>query len=143
MLSSILTVCTGNICRSPMAEILLRERLKEEGVEVSSAGLMALVGQPADPLAIALLAERGLDAASHRARQITTEIATGAELILVMELWQQRDLEKNIPQVKGRIFRLGHWRKFDIIDPYRQGRESFAEALAAIDRGINNWIEVL
>ncbi|MCA1766273.1 MAG: low molecular weight phosphotyrosine protein phosphatase [Desulfobulbaceae bacterium] len=143
MLSSILTVCTGNICRSPMAEILLGERLKEEGVEVSSAGLMALVGHPADPLAIALLAERGLDATGHRARQITTEIATGAELILVMELWQQRDLEKSIPQVKGRVFRLGHWRKFDIIDPYRRGRESFAEALAAIDRGINNWIEVL
>ncbi len=143
MLSSILTVCTGNICRSPMAEILLRERLKEEEVEVSSAGLMALVGQPADPLAIALLAERGLDATGHRARQITTEIAIGAELILVMELWQQRDLEKSIPQVKGRVFRLGHWRKFDIIDPYRKGRESFAEALAAIDRGINNWIEVL
>lgn len=126
-----------------MAEILLRERLKEEEVEVSSAGLMALVGQPADPLAIALLAERGLDATGHRARQITTEIAIGAELILVMELWQQRDLEKSIPQVKGRVFRLGHWRKFDIIDPYRKGRESFAEALAAIDRGINNWIEVL
>lgn len=126
-----------------MAEILLRERLKEEKVAVASAGLMALVGQPADPLAVELLAERGLDATGHRARQITTEMAMGAELILVMELWQQRDLEKNIPQAKGRVFRLGHWRKFEIGDPYRRGRESFAEALAAIERGINNWIEVL
>lgn len=143
MLSSILTVCTGNICRSPMAEVLLLDCLKDEKVAVSSAGLMALVGQPADPLAITLLAERGLDATGHRARQITTEMAMGAELILVMELWQQRDLERNIPQVKGRVFRLGHWRKFDIIDPYRKGRESFEEALSAIERGVNNWIEVL
>jgi len=143
MISSILTVCTGNICRSPMAEVLLRDLLKKEKVTVASAGLMALVGHPADPMIIDLLAERGLDATDHRARQLTTEIAQSAELILVMENWQQRELEQKMPQVKGRVFRLGHWRNFDIIDPYRKGRESFEEALDAIDRGIDNWMKVL
>jgi protein-tyrosine phosphatase len=143
MISSILTVCTGNICRSPMAAILLQEKLKGAQITISSAGLMALVGYPADPLVITLLAERGLDATEHRARQITTDLVQGAELILVMETWQQRELEKSHLQARGRIFRLGHWHNFEIIDPYRHGRESFEEALAAIDRGIDNWIKVL
>ena len=143
MISSILTVCTGNICRSPMAEVLLRELLKDEKVVVSSAGLMALVGYPADPLAVQLMSERGFDATGHRARQLTTEIAQGAELILVMEQWQQRDMEKNMPQVKGRVFRLGHWQNFDIVDPYRKGRECFEEALVEIDRGLKKWMKVL
>ena len=126
-----------------MAEFLLRDRLKGEKVAIASAGLMALVDHPADPLAITLLSERGLDATGHRARQLTTEIAQGAELILVMEQWQQRELERKMPQVKGRVFRLGHWRNFEISDPYRKGRDSFEAALAAIDRGLNNWMKVL
>jgi len=126
-----------------MAEILLRDRFKEDKVAIASAGLMALVGHPADPLVVTLLTERGLDATGHRARQLTTEIAQGAELILVMEQWQQRELERKMPQVKGRVFRLGHWLNFDISDPYRKGRDSFEEALAAIDRGLNKWMEVL
>ena len=143
MVSSILTVCTGNICRSPMAEVILRNRLKEEEIDVASAGLMALVGHPAAPLVIKLLDERGLDATIHQARQITIEIAQAAELILVMEQWQKQDLERNIPQIKGRVFRLGHWQNFDIVDPYRHGRDVFEQSLTAIEKGINNWIEIL
>ena len=143
MVSSILTVCTGNICRSPMAEVILRNRLKEEEIDVASAGLMALVGHPAAPLVIKLLDERGLDATIHQARQITIEIAQAAELILVMEQWQKQDLERNIPQIKGRVFRLGHWQNLDIVDPYRHGREVFEQSLTAIEKGINNRIEIL
>lgn len=126
-----------------MAEVILRDRLKEEKIVVASAGLMALVGYPADPMVIELLAELGLDATNHRARQINTEIAQAAELILVMEQWQQRNLEQNMPQVKGRVFRLGHWQNLDIVDPYRQGREVFERTLTAIEKGIKNWIEIL
>ncbi len=126
-----------------MAEILLRDRFKGEKIAVASAGLMALVGHAADPLAVTLMAERGLDATEHRARQITTELIQAAELVLVMEQWQQKELEKLYPQARGRVFRLGHWQKFDIIDPYRRGRECFEEALVAIDRGLNNWMKVL
>ena len=126
-----------------MAEVILRNRLKKEEVDVASAGIRALVGHPADPFVIKLLDERGLDATIHQARQITIEIAQAAELILVMEQWQKQDLEKNIPQIKGRVFRLGHWQNFDIVDPYRQGREIFEQSLTAIEKGINNWIEIL
>lgn len=125
-----------------MAEMILRNRLKEE-IDVASAGLMALVGHPAAPLVIKLLDERGLDATIHRARQITIEIAQAAELILVMEQWQKQDLERNIPQIKGRVFRLGHWQNLDIVDPYRHGRDVFEQSLTAIEKGINSWIEIL
>ncbi len=126
-----------------MAEIILRNRLKKEAIDVTSAGLMAMVDQPAAALAIKLLDERGLDATIHQARQITTEIAQSAELILVMEQWQKQKLERNIPQIKGRVFRLGHWQNLDIVDPYRHDREVFEQSLTTIEKGINNWIEKL
>lgn len=79
-------VCVGNICRSPMAEALVAHRLAGmPGVATASAGISALVGRPADGLAQELMAARGLDLSGHRARQLTPELATSFDLILVME----------------------------------------------------------
>jgi len=140
---SILVVCVGNICRSPMAEALLRNRLQGREIAVSSAGLGALVGHPADITAQTLMNERGIDISSHRASQISAGHLRDAELILVMETWQQRDIEKNFPPARGRVFRLGHWGDFEIADPYRKPREAFERALADIERGIDEWMERL
>jgi protein-tyrosine phosphatase len=76
MLNRILVVCIGNICRSPMAESLLAQRLsgRSPDIWVGSAGLAALVGRPADPIAQTLMQERGLAISDHRARQITHDI---------------------------------------------------------------------
>ncbi len=90
MFERILVVCTGNICRSPMAAALLGHNLASHNpaVEVQSAGLAALVGYPADSLAQELLWERGIDLSDHRARQLTAAMIMDADLVLAMETAQ-------------------------------------------------------
>lgn len=138
MFSSILTVCTGNICRSPMAEAVLADRLGRRGVAavVESAGISALVGRPPDAIALELMAERGLDISGHRARQLTPALIFAFELILVMDRDQQREVETMLPSARGRVQRLGHWGDFDVPDPFRRGRPAFERSLVLIDRGL-------
>jgi protein-tyrosine-phosphatase len=83
----ILLVCTGNTCRSPMAEVLLRRALAEagvEGVEVSSAGTGAFGGEPASEGSYLVALENGLDLTAHRARPVTRELLAGTDLVLAM-----------------------------------------------------------
>jgi protein-tyrosine phosphatase len=136
----ILAACVGNVCRSPMAEAVLRARLSDRGVAVESAGIAALVGSPADPLAREVAASRGLDLSAHRARQLTAEVARGFELVLVMSTGQQREVEKLVPAMRGRVQRIGRWGGFDVPDPFRQGRAAFEHALALIERGADDLV---
>jgi protein-tyrosine phosphatase len=140
MFGRILTVCVGNICRSPMAEGELRARLQARGVDavVESAGIAALVGKPADPTSIELMAARGVDISAHRARQLTPELIRSFELILVMEADQQRAVEDILPGARGRVHRIGRWGNFDVPDPYRRDREDFEHALALIVKGVDD-----
>ncbi|MEN8174627.1 MAG: low molecular weight protein-tyrosine-phosphatase [Pseudomonadota bacterium] len=142
MYRSVLIVCIGNICRSPMAEALMRASLEEQHrpAPVASAGLAALVGAPPEPVATELMDELGIDISAHRARQITVEDLKTHDLILVMDREQQRQLEKWVTSLKGRVFRLGHWDDDDIDDPFMAPREAFVEALDRIRRGVHRWI---
>lgn len=137
---TVLVVCIGNICRSPMAERLLQEALGAS-VSVSSAGLGALVGQGADPHALTLMAERGLDLSAHRARQLSASLVGRNELILVMTQRQKDALEREFPSARGRVFRLCHWQQpaQDVADPYQQDRAAFEQALHRIDLGVADW----
>lgn len=85
----ILVICTANICRSPMAKGLLRRKLAEEGLEgevdVVSAGVMAVEGQPASRHAVEALAERGIDISDHRSHPLQPWLIEEADLILVMQ----------------------------------------------------------
>ncbi len=78
----ILVVCTGNVCRSPFIERLLRLHLAGSPVEVASAGTGAPAGEPMDPLAADLLTALGADPRGHGARQLTRAVVAGADLVL-------------------------------------------------------------
>jgi protein-tyrosine phosphatase len=83
----LLFICTGNICRSPMAEAIARRRLDSRGrqdVTVSSAGTAAWDGAPASEGAYLIALEHGLDLSAHRARQLTTDLVASADLVLGM-----------------------------------------------------------
>jgi protein-tyrosine phosphatase len=139
MFNSILVVCVGNICRSPMAEALLRKAIESRGIAVSSAGIGALVGHAADETAQALMLERGIDISCHRARQLDGQLVREADLILVMEQWQQKEIDTHYPTARGKVHCLGKWSDFEIPDPYRRPRQAFEAALESIDQGINDW----
>ncbi len=144
MIRHILVVCVGNICRSPMAEALLREQLKgQEEITIASAGLGALVDHPAHEHAVELMHERGIDITMHRARQLTPELVTEADLVLVMESGHKKVLDANEPTARGKVYRLGEWQDEDIPDPFRQPREAFEATLALIDGGVADWVEKL
>ena len=141
----ILILCEGNHCRGPMAEALLRSSLPK-GIYVESAGLEALVGQPADPEARRILARQGLDISAHRGRQLTPEMALAVDLILVMDLPQKAWCEQMIPSALGRIFLLGHWLPSpprEIADPFRQGSDAFATAFESIRQSVVSWLPQL
>ena len=138
MFKSILVVCIGNICRSPMAEALLRSRAPE-GVVLSSAGIGALVGKPADPNALKLMEERGIDISEHRGRQLTPQIIQDADLILVMEKGHQDAVHSISPTARGKVHIICKWDDIDVPDPYRKSPEYFEHILEMIEKGVDQW----
>ena len=138
MIKTVLVVCIGNICRSPMAEGLLRNVLPD--TKIVSAGLGALVGQPADPHAVAVMKDLGLDISGHRAKQLSGGLAKQADLILVMDNAQRQEIQHLHPATTCRVFRLGELNKFDVPDPYREARPAFENALELIQRGVEVWV---
>jgi low molecular weight protein-tyrosine phosphatase len=141
MFTRILVVCVGNICRSPMAAALLAHRLagRVEGVAVSSAGIAALVGQPADPIAVELMRRRGLDISSHRARQVTEQLVMDADMAIAMEQGHVKAIESAFPRARGRVHRIGRWGGFDVPDPHRRPAVAFERALELIERGVDDF----
>ncbi|MFL9911356.1 low molecular weight protein-tyrosine-phosphatase [Paraburkholderia sp. RL17-337-BIB-A] len=137
MIRSILTICIGNICRSPMAEALLASELPN--CVVQSAGVAALVGQQADPFARELMRAEGLDIERHRAKQLMRSHCMSADLLLVMDLKQKRYVERFSPWSRGRVFRLGQFDNLDIRDPFGRGRAEFINARDSIEKGVRAW----
>ena len=130
MTMNILLLCTGNICRSPMAEGLLRQSLPVH--ELFSAGICAQEGAPADPLAVELMWQLGVDISAHRARQLSSWMMREADLVLTMERAQQHFVQRRFPSVAAKVERLGGAAGPDIPDPYGQGLPAFQQALRLI-----------
>ena len=137
---NVLFVCVGNICRSPSAEVMLRQALAGKGIQVSSAGLGALVGHGIDATAQELLVEQGMDGLAHRARQIDDAILGAADLVLTMERKHVRRIAEIAPQASGKTFLLGKWQQDrEIPDPYRQQRPAFEHVYKLMAEGVESW----
>ena len=144
MFDSVLVVCAGNICRSPTAEYVLKSKLAGKNVAVSSAGLTALEGKPADAQAQQIASAHNIDMSEHQGRQITSNLVANNSVILVMEQRHINDLCARYPQARGKTFLLGKWiGDKEIPDPYRQSQEAFEHVYALIDSACSAWQKYL
>lgn len=135
---SVLVVCVGNICRSPLGERLLRARLPD--LTVSSAGIGALVGEPADATARDVAAARGISLDGHVARQFTSDIGVRADLILAMEPGHRREMARISPHLAGRTMLFDQWTGAGgIPDPYRQPRDFHEAVFQRVSEAADAW----
>lgn len=138
MIGSVLVVCVGNICRSPMGERLLTRALP--GLVIGSAGLSAVVGSEADFTSQQAASDIGLDLGGHVARQLTAEIGAAYDLILVMEPRHRTELTRRFPQLSGRTMAFDHWvGGKGIADPYRKPLAAHCVARDAIAEAADAW----
>ncbi|MDP2562100.1 low molecular weight protein-tyrosine-phosphatase [Psychrobium sp. 1_MG-2023] len=144
MFNSILVVCAGNICRSPTAEYLLKDKLTDSHINVSSAGLTALVDKGAEPTASSIAQSNNIDMSPHKGRQLNSALIAENDLILVMEERHLTDLLGQYPQARGKTFLLGKWvNDTEIPDPYRQSHEQFEYVYKLIDQACSAWTKYL
>lgn len=144
----IMTVCTGNICRSPMAEIVLRDRFDAAGlgdrVVVDSTGISdEESGNPIDRRARAILTERGYAVGTHRARQARSADISARDLVLAMTAQHARALRRlaDSPAVV-RMYRTfdpaapvvaNSEHVLDIADPWYGGTQDFEDCLEEVE----------
>ncbi|HIE1216800.1 TPA: protein tyrosine phosphatase, partial [Serratia marcescens] len=140
MFDSILIVCVGNICRSPIGERLLKELLPHK--EISSAGISALVGNSADAKAINVANEHGLSLDGHVARQLTAEMCRKSSLILVMERKHIDAVCQFAPEARGKTMLYGHWNdRKEVVDPYRKSDEVFEFVYKLLAESAQKWVK--
>ena len=142
MIQSVMVVCIGNICRSPVGEAMLKRAFPEK--TVWSAGLSAMEGHGADAMAAEVASQHGLDLIGHIAQQIQLWMCERADLILVMETAHVQELSRRYPLTKGKVHRVGEFsapEAMEVPDPYRQSRTVFEQTHQLIETGINHWAE--
>ena len=148
---NILFVCAGNICRSPTAEWQLKALLWENpitGMQVGSAGLIALPGNSASFNAVRVAKENSVSLEEHKARLITTELIDNADLVLVMESHQGHELITDHPQASEKILLLRHFARYGsrergISDPYGRNLEAYRFCFEDIKECVESLYEWL
>ena len=145
--TKILLVCTGNICRSPLAAALLQRALTERGVEgmdVSSAGTGAWDGAPVSEGAYLVGLERGLDLSAHRARLLTRELVEQADLVLTMARHHRARVDELGGE--GRVFVLGEYAgregdEAEVSDPFGGDLEVYRDTCVELQALVEAAVE--
>lgn len=141
-MTRLLFVCTGNVCRSPMAEGLARTRAEERGVAVTavSAGTSAVPGMSASRHAVAVCREVGVDIGAHRAQPVTSDLVDAADHVFVMEHDHAEWIREFHPDAAEKVLLLGVLAGVAEIDdphgawfrlPYRRTRVHIERAVGA------------
>lgn len=138
IVSRVLVVCVGNICRSPLGERLLARHVP--GLQVTSAGIAAVVGAPVDATAATVAQQHGLSTEGHAARQFTPELGAAADLILAMEPGHRREIARLAPHLAGRTLLFDQWTgAAGIPDPYQRPQAVHEATFARLAAAAEAW----
>ena len=147
MFDKILIICTGNICRSPIAEQLLQQARPDK--HISSAGIATeaakLSGHDIDKTAREVAEANGVNLQPHSARQADRHLIADHDLVLVLEQKQKEILSQRYPEARGKIMRLGQWQAGgkDIADPYKKSKDFHQQVLSELQQATTLWAERL
>lgn len=138
----IVFLCTGNTCRSPMAEGFFRALGGEEktGLQAASAGIFTADGLPASEHAVTAAAELGADLTAHRSRMLTREIVESAKYLVCMTGAQYDRVLECFPQAEDKLFTLAGE---DVSDPFGGNLETYRKCAAQLRDGVANIIKRL
>jgi len=149
---TILFVCTGNSCRSVMAEFLLRDRVKaRDDVEVLSAGTCVFIRSTASSDTLSVLRKEGINASRHQSQGLSSTLLHKADLVLAMTKGHRQQILERLPSVEQRVYllreftseRAGSGTDMDILDPMGKPAQAYADCIVMIKDAVDKLVKLI